>query len=310
MKTFLPTYLIGLREGLEAALVVTILVAFLVKSGQRQRLAHVWAGVGLAAALSVGFAALLEFTSANLVFEQQELFEAIASFAAVAFVTWMIFWMRRAARGIGGDLRAKLGHALQLGPVAIVMTAFLAVVREGLETALFFFATVQGESSAWSVTAILLGIGTSILIGAGLYFSALRINLTRFFTWTGALLVLVAAGILKYGVHDLLEAGVLPGEDNIIEQISYDPTAWWAELLRGMFNITPTPSVLEMVAWAAYGVPVLILFLWPAKATRPGATGSAATGSTAAPAPGVPAATAGPGSTAAPAEDASRSTHA
>jgi len=265
VKTFLPTYLIGLREGLEAALVVTILVAFLVKSDQRHRLPYVWAGVGLAAALSVGFAALLEFTSANLAFEQQELFEAVASFAAVVFVTWMIFWMRRAARTIAGELRAKLGQALQIGPVAIILTAFLAVAREGLETALFFFATVQGESSAWSVTAILGGIGTSILIGLGLYFSALRINLTRFFTWTGAALVLVAAGILKYGVHDLQEADILPGLNNVVEQISYDPTVWWAELLRGMFNFTPMPSVLETLAWAAYAVPVIILFLWPAR---------------------------------------------
>jgi len=271
VNSFLPTYLIGLREGLEATLVVTILVAFLVKSDQRQRLPLVWTGVGLAAALSVGFAALLEFTSAHLAFEQQELFEAIASFGAVVFVTWMIFWMRRAARTIGGELRAKLGHALEIGPVAIIVTAFLAVAREGLETALFFFATVQGDSSAWSVTAILLGIGTSILIGLGLYFSAVRINLTRFFTWTGALLVLVAAGILKYGVHDLQEANILPGLNNTVEQISYDPTVWWAELLRGMFNFTPTPSVLESLAWVAYALPVLILFLWPAKpvAARP-----------------------------------------
>jgi high-affinity iron transporter len=265
VNSFLPTYLIGLREGLEATLVVTILVAFLVKSGQRQRLSLVWVGVGLAAVLSVGFAALLEFTAAHLEFEQQELFEACASIGAVVFVTWMIFWMRRAARSMGGELRAKLGHALEIGSVAVIVTAFLAVAREGLETALFFFATVQGESSAWSVTAILLGIGTSILIGLGLYFSAVRINLTRFFTWTGALLVLVAAGILKYGVHDLQEANVLPGLNNTVDQISYDPTVWWAELIRGMFNFTPTPSVLESLAWVAYAVPVLILFLWPAK---------------------------------------------
>jgi high-affinity iron transporter len=269
VKTFLPTYLIGLREGLEATLVVTILVAFLVKSDQRRRLPYVWSGVGLAVALSVGFAALLEFTSAHLEFEQQELFEAVASIVAVVFVTWMIFWMRRAARTIGGELRAKLGHAIELGPLAIILTAFLAVAREGLETALFFFATVQGSSSAWSVTAIVAGIATSVLIGLGLYFSAIRINLTRFFTWTGALLVLVAAGILKYGVHDLQEANVLPGLNNVIRQLDFDPTAWWAELLRGMFNITPIPSVLESVAWLAYGIPVLVLFLWPAKPATP-----------------------------------------
>ncbi|HCT79201.1 MAG TPA: iron transporter [Micromonosporaceae bacterium] len=259
----LATYLIGLREGLEATLVVTILLAFLVKADLRDRLPHVWAGVGAAVALSVGFAAFLEFTSANLEYRAQELFEAIASIAAVVFVTWMIFWMRRAARTIGGELRSKLQAAVEIGPFAVVLTAFLAVAREGLETALFFFATVQGSSSGWSVLAILAGIATSIAIGFGLYFSAVRINLTLFFAWTGAVLVLVAAGILKYGVHDLQEASVLPGLNNLLPVPTFDPTTWWAELLRGMFNITPTPSVFESVAWLAYSLPVLLLFLWP-----------------------------------------------
>ncbi len=263
MNAFLATYLIGLREGLEAALVVTILVAFLVRSDQRARLPYVWIGVGVAAAVSVAFAAVLEFTSANLEYQRQELFEAITSIVAVCFVTWMIFWMRRAARTIGGELREKLDRALAIGPVAIVVTSFLAVAREGLETALFFFATVQGASSTWSVGAILLGIATSIAIGFGLYRSAIRINLTKFFTWTGAVLVLVAAGILKYGIHDLQEAGVLPGLSNQLPVPAFDPTTWWAELLRGMFNITPTPSVVESIAWGIYAIPVLVLFLMP-----------------------------------------------
>jgi high-affinity iron transporter len=270
MNTFLPTYLIGLREGLEAALVVTILVAFLVKSNLRGRLPYVWTGVGVAVALSVGFAALLEFTSANLEFQQQELFEATASIAAVAFVTWMVFWMRRAARSIAGELRSKLGQAVELGGIAVVVTAFLAVAREGLETALFFFATVQGTSSGWSVVAVLLGLLTAVAIGVGLYFSAITINLTRFFTWTGAALILVAAGIFKYGVHDLQEAGVLPGLDNLAFDITgtLDPSTWYAEVLRGMFNITPAPTVLETIAWIAYTVPVLLLFFRPAKQVK------------------------------------------
>ncbi len=259
----LATYLIGLREGLEAALVVTILVAFLVKSDLRHRLPYVWIGVGVAAALSVGFAATLEFTSANLEYRNQELFEAVASIAAVVFVTWMIFWMRRAARGLASELRGKLKSAVEVGPLAVVVTAFLAVAREGLETALFFFATVQASSQSGAVAALLAGIATAIAIGAGLYYSAIRVNLTKFFTWTGALLVLVAAGILKYGVHDLQEANVLPGLNDQLPFPTFDPTQWWAELLRGMFNITPTPSVFESLAWIAYAVPVLLLFLWP-----------------------------------------------
>jgi high-affinity iron transporter len=273
-NVFLPTFLIGLREGLEATLVVTILVAFLVKSERQDRLRYVWTGVGAAAALSVAFAAVLQYTSAHLEFQRQELFEAITSILAVAFVTWMIFWMRRAARSIAGDLRGKLDAAVALGPLAVVATAFLAVAREGLETSLIFFATVQGATSTWSVVAILAGIATSIVMGFLIYRSALRINLTRFFTWTGVLLVLVAAGILKYGVHDLLEAGVLPGLDNLAFDISatLPPSSWHAELLRGMFNITPAPTVLESLAWVAYAVPVLVLFLLPHRPARTAAT--------------------------------------
>lgn len=268
------SYLIGLREGLEATLVVTILVAFLVKSDRRDRLPLVWAGVTAAAVLSIAFGALLTFTAAHLEYEHQELFEAVTSIVATVFVTWMIFWMRRAARTISGDLRAKLGEALELGTTAVVVMAFLAVAREGLETALLWFAAAQGAAATASpMIGISLGILTSIVIGYGLYRSALRINLTKFFTWTGLLLILVAAGILKYGVHDLQEAGVLPGLSSHAFDISgvLDPSAWYSALLQGMFNITPQPSVLETVAWAAYAVPVLILFLRPT-GKRPAAT--------------------------------------
>jgi high-affinity iron transporter len=269
------SYLIGLREGLEAALVVSILVAFLVKTDRRSRLPLVWAGVAAAIVLSVGFGALLTYSNARLTFEQQEIFEAVASFLAVSFVTWMIFWMRRAARRITGQLRAKLEAAIQLGPVAVVVMAFLAVAREGLETALLFFAAVQGATTtARPLVGILLGLLTATVLGVLLYLSAVRINLTRFFTWTGALLVLVAAGIFKYGVHDLQEARVLPGLNDHAFDISgvLPPTSWYAELLRGMFNVTAQPSVLETVAWLAYGVPVLVLFLWPARRRSPAPT--------------------------------------
>ncbi|GAA0915424.1 FTR1 family protein [Virgisporangium ochraceum] len=280
------SYLIGLREGLEATLVVSILVAFLVKSGQRGYLRYVWAGVAAAVALSVGFGALLTYTSAHLTFEQGELFEAVASVAAVCFVTWMIFWMRRMARRIAGDLRGKLAEAIRMGPVAVVVMAFLSVAREGLETALLFFSAVQGAtSSAGPLLAIIGGIATAVVIGVVMYAGAVRVNLGKFFTWTGVLLVLVAAGILKYGVHDFQEAGALPG----LNDLAYDfrgvwaPDAWYSALLTGMFNITPSASVLEVVAWVAYAVPVLVLFLLP---QRPAAAPTTAT--TATPAPAAP----------------------
>lgn len=258
------SYLIGLREGLEATLVVSILVAFLVKSDQRRYLPPVWAGVAAAVALSVGFAALLTYTSATLSFTGRELFEAIASVAAVVFVTWMIFWMRRMARRMAGALRTQLAEAVRIGPVAVVVMAFLAVAREGLETALLFFSAAQGATtSAGPLLAILGGLATSVAIGWLMYASAIRVNLTRFFFWTGILLVLVAAGIAKYAVHDFQEAGVLPGLTAHAFDVSgaFPPDAWYTSLLTGMFNLTPAPTVLESVVWLAYAVPVLTLFL-------------------------------------------------
>ncbi|WFE60173.1 iron uptake transporter permease EfeU [Micromonospora sp. WMMD712] len=271
------TYLIGLREGLEATLVVSILVAFLVKSQRRDRLPQVWGGVGLAVALSVLVGWLIEYTSTSLLArsEDRELFEAVTSVAAVVFVTWMIFWMRRAARTMAGELRGRLTEALAVGSLAVAGMAFLAVVREGLETALIFYSAAQGAAGdSGPLLALLAGIASAVAIGVGLYFSALRINLSVFFTWTGALLILVAAGILKYGVHDFQEAGVLPGLNDLAFDISatLDPSTWYAALLAGMFNVTPAPSVLETVAWVAYAVPVLALFLRrPAPPTGAGA---------------------------------------
>jgi high-affinity iron transporter len=265
------SYLIGLREGLEATLVVSILVAFLVKSDRRERLPLVWAGVGAAVVLSVAFGALLTFTAAHLATQQQEMFDAVTSLAATVFVTFMVFWMRTAARKMSGELREKMGQALELGATAVVVVAFLSVAREGLETALLWFAAVQGAtSSASPLIGITLGLLTAVALGWGLYRSALRINLTKFFTWTGLLLILVAAGIFKYGVHDLQESGLVPGLSTYAFDISgvLDPGAWYSTLLSGMFNITPQPSVLEAVAWVVYVVPVLVLFLRPA-AKRP-----------------------------------------
>jgi len=262
----LATYLIGLREGLEATLVVSILIAFLVKADRKDRLVQLWAGAGLAVALSVFFGWLLSYTSTTLLqkYEHRELFEALTSIGAVVFVTWMIFWMRTAARSIAGELRGKLHDALAVGSIAVAVMAFLAVVREGLETSLIFYSAVQGASvNGGPLWALLGGIGTAVAIGYLMYATAVRINLSVFFTWTGALLILVAAGILKYGVHDLLEAGVLPGLNNLAYDISsvLDPSAWYTALLTGMFNVTPTASVLEVVVWVAYAIPVLVLFL-------------------------------------------------
>jgi high-affinity iron transporter len=261
-------YLIGLREGLEIVLVVSILVAFLVKTDRRPLLRPLWMGVAAAAVLAIGFAALLQVGVARLSYTSQEMFEAIASIVAVVFVTWMIFWMRRMARHLGRDLRARLEDAISVGPYAIASVAFLAVIREGLETSILFYAAAQGTvDSLRPLIGISLGLLTAVGLGWLLYVSAVRINLSRFFAWTGALLVLVAAGILKYGVHDLQESGVVGGLNQHAFDVSgaLPPDTWYAELLRGLINFTPAPSVLETVAWLAYGIPVLVIFLWPAR---------------------------------------------
>src|SRR4051795_6878180 len=272
-QAFLASYLIGLREGLEVTLVVSILVAYLVKSGRRRQLLPLWGGVAAAVVASVLFGALLTYTETTLLADtaSRELFEAITSVVAVVLVTWMIFWMRRTARRLKGELTGKLESAIGIGGLAVAGIAFVSVIREGLETALLFYTAAQGATStATPLIAISLGVLSSVIIGVALYAGALRINLTRFFTVSGVLLVFVAAGILKYGIHDFQEAGALPGLDSLAFDISgvLDPNSWYGAAIAGMFNITATPSVLEMVAYVAYLVPVLVAFLWPA--ARPG----------------------------------------
>jgi high-affinity iron transporter len=263
----LATYLIGLREGLEATLVVSILVAFLVKSDRKDRLPQIWIGVALALVASVVLGWLLNYTETQLMrdYKSQELFEAITSVVAVVFVTWMIFWMRRAARGIAGELRSKLRDALAVGSIAVGFMAFVAVVREGLETSVIFYAAVKGlDVSGRPLVALSGGVLTAVVIGYLMYATAVRINLSIFFTVTGSLLILVAAGIFKYAVHGFQEAGVLPGIDNLAYSAggALGSDKWWSALLGGMFNITAESTVLEVIAWVAYGVPVLVLFLW------------------------------------------------
>ncbi len=270
--------LIGLREGLEAALVVVILIAFLVKTDRRWALRYVWLGVGTAVALSVVLGAVLTFGMQGLAHETQELIGGIASIVAVAFVTGMVFWMRAASRTISGELTGRLDRALDLGPIAVAAVGFVGVGREGLETAIFFFATTQaaGAGNVLPLLGWVLGLGSAVALGVLIYRGAVRINLAKFFRYTGILLVVVAAGILAYGIHDLQEAGVLPGEESIAFDISavLVPGTWYATVLKGMFNITPVMSVLQVVGWVAYIGVVLSLFLRP---VRP-AGGVAATG--------------------------------
>jgi len=260
----LANFLIGLREGLEAALVVGILIAYVVKLGRFDVLPRIWLGVGLAVALSLGLGAVLTFGAYGLSFEAQELIGGLLSIIATAFVTWMIFWMLRAARGLSRELRSEVDSHLSGAGWGLVLVAFLAVGREGIETALFIWAAVQASgSTTFPLIGAALGILVAIVLGYLIYRGVLRINLTKFFTYTGVFLIIVAGGVLAYGVHDLQEAGFLPGLNNLAFNVSaiIPPDSWYGTLLKGVFNFSPATTWLEAIAWVAYVVPVLTIFI-------------------------------------------------
>ncbi|MBW5249444.1 FTR1 family protein [Streptomyces poriferorum] len=259
-------FLIGLREGLEASLVVCILIAYLVKTGNRHKLLPIWIGVAIAVVVSLAFGAGLEFGSQEMTFKAQEALGGSLSIVSVGLVTWMVFWMRRTARHLKSELHGKLDAALAMGTGALVATALLAVGREGLETSLFVWRAVHAADDGWHpMIGAVLGIATAVVLGWLFYRGALKINLAKFFTWTGGMLVVVAAGVLAYGVHDLQEAEFLGGLRNRAFDISatIPPDSWYGTLLKGTFNFQPDPTVLQITVWALYLIPTLALFLSP-----------------------------------------------
>jgi len=268
----LANYLIGLREGLEAALIVTILIAYVVKIGRRDVLPRLWAGVGLAVLLALVLGAILTFGTYGLSFAAQETIGGLLSIIATGLVTWMVFWMLRTARDLKGHLHGSIDKHLAGSGLGLVLVAFLAVGREGIETALFIWAAVQatGETTLPLIGAS-LGILTAVGLGWLIYSGMLKINLSRFFTWTGAILIIVAAGVLSYGVHDLQEAGILPGLNALAFNVSavIPPDSWYGTLLKGTLNFSPATTWLEMFAWVAYTVPTLTLFILKSRQARP-----------------------------------------
>lgn len=263
-------YLIGLREGLEAALVVGILVAYLVKSDNRALLPRLWSGVGVAVAASLFVGAALTFGPRGLSFEAQEAIGGTLSIVAVGFVTWMIFWMARTSRSLRGELEGRVDLAIGAGGWSLALVAALAVGREGLETALFLWtATRATGSTIQPLTGAVLGLGTAVALGVLIYRGAVHLDLRRFFAVTGGLLVIVAAGVLAYGIHDLQEAGILPGLGSLAFDVSaaVPPGSWYGTLLKGTINFSPRTTWLELLAWFGYVIPVLTLFV---RTIRPG----------------------------------------
>jgi len=257
-------YLIGLREGLEASLVIGILVAYLVKTGHRDRLRSIWAGSAIAVVISLAFGGLLTLTSRSLSPDSAHAFAGAMSVLAVGLVTWMVFWMRRAAREMRGELHGRIDRAIGTRGVALALVALVAVLREGLETALFLWATTSDSTGpVVALVGALLGIATAIAIGWGVYRGALSLNLATFFTWTGALLIVVAAGVLAYGIGDLQESRILPGDSSRAFDVSssIDAHGPVGTLLGGFFHFDPITTWLQLTSWVIYLGVTLILYL-------------------------------------------------
>lgn len=263
---FYTNALIGLREGLEATMVVIILAAYLKKTGQRRSYPWLWGGIISALVVTVGVFLIIHFGTKTLTTTGQELIGGIASLVTVALVVWMLIWMKGASKNMTAELEGKMEKAVAVGPVAVATVAFIAVAREGIETALLVFDSFS-KSLGIPFAGLITGVVVSIAIGVAMYFGAVNINLKMFFQITGALLILVAAGILRYGITDLQEANVLPGLSNYAFDISgvLVPGTWYATLLEGMFNIVAQPTMLAFIGWALFLVIALPAFFRPEK---------------------------------------------
>ena len=263
----LPTFVIGLREGLEASLIVGIIAAFLIQRGERRALRPMWLGVAAAAGLCLGVAVVLRAIDESLPLAQREGFEAILAFAAVAGITYMIVWMRRHSRALKGSLERSAGEALASGSTwALVAMAFLAVLREGLETAVFLLATFQNSTNPVATgLGALIGIGVAVGLGIAIFRGGVRINLSRFFRITGFVLAIVAAGLLSLGVHAAQEAGWITSLQSPAFDLTWlvAPGTIRASLLTGVLGLQPVPTVAEVLAWLLYAVPMCTYVLWP-----------------------------------------------
>jgi high-affinity iron transporter len=260
----LANVLIGLREGLEAGLVVGILIAYLTKIERRDVLPKLWTGIVAAVALSLGVGALLTFGPYGLSDQAKEALAGSLSIIAVGMVTWMTFWMAKHARGLGSELRAGVDRAVMGSTLALVVLGIVSVGREGVETALFVWASVNaGADAVLGTIGAVVGILAAVVVSYLIYRGFVRINLSRFFFWTGIFLIVVAAGVLAYGVHELQEAGIIPGLTATAFSVVaiVPPDSWYGSLLAGIFNFNPDPSWAEVVAWLAYTAVTLILFL-------------------------------------------------
>ena len=268
----LPTCVIGLREGLEAALIVGIVAAFLGRHGRRDALRQVWIGTAAAILICIGVGAALQVVASELPQQQQEGLETVVGACAVGMVTYMIIFMRRHARGLKKDLEGATASALASGSSrALVVMAFLAVLREGFETAVFLLATFHASGDATtSWLGAVLGIGLAAAVGYAIYKGGVRLNLARFFRVTALVLVVVAAGLVMTAFHTANEAGWLTVGQAQAFDLSWlvRPGTPVSSLLTGVLGIPPFPAWIEVIAWLAYLIPMAVIVAWPAGQAR------------------------------------------
>ena len=267
----LATFVIGLREGLEAALIVGIIAAFLKQSNRADAIRQVWIGVAIAVAICLGVGVALQLLRSELPQQQQEMLECVVAGIAVLMISYMILWMRRHSRDLRSSLQDAAGSALARGSAAaLIVMAFLAVIREGFETSVFLLAAFQSAVSPLEAAiGVVLGIGVSVALGYLVYRGGIKLNLSRFFRITGAVLVLVAAGLVMSTLRAAYEAGWLTiGQQQAVDLTAIArPGSVQESLLTGMLGIRSTLPVVEVIAYALYAVPMLLVVLWPPKRT-------------------------------------------
>ena len=280
-------FVTGLREGVEAALIVSIILAYLAKTGNRQHFAKIWVGTIGAIALSLIVGVVIFFTVGELDEPYEQLFEAGAMILAAAVLTWMLFWMRRQARSVKGELQAAVDRVLSSGSGwGLALLAFMAVIREGIETALFitgqvFAASTEASGELSIVVGAVLGLITAAALGWLIYVGARRINYGTFFRVTGTVLVFIAAGLVSHAVHELVEIGVITiGTQPVFDLTGVLPDdSGVGQILRALFGYSSAPELITVVAYLAYLIPVLIFYLRPVPVAKPSETPSALPGS-------------------------------
>jgi high-affinity iron transporter len=271
---FTSGLLTGLREGVEAALIVAIICAYLAKTGNARFFPNVFLGAGLAVVLSAVLGLALYVTVGSFQEPYEQLFEAITLLVAAGVVTWMLFWMRRQAASVRGELQSKVDRAIDGGSVAaLVILAFVAVIREGIETALFLTgqAASADQGAIWVLVGAVIGLAIAALLGVGFYHGSRRLNLAIFFRWTGIALVFIAGGLVAKAVHELVEINVMTiGTQTLFDlgailRGGEEEGGLVGQFLHALFGYTSTPEVITFIAWLAYVTVVLTLFLRPVK---------------------------------------------